>query len=331
MLHRNWLRILVLPIVPVVAPLCAQDSAVWHDPSPHKVQFVTVDENVRLEVLDWGGVGRPIVLLAGMGNTAHVFDDFAPKLTGSHHVYGITRRGFGASSVPAAGYDAYRLGDDVIAVLDSLKLTKPVLAGHSFAGEELSSVGSRHPDRVAGLAYLEAAYAYAFDNGKGPTDEELFKAVQGMPSPPPPGSANLASFSALRAWQKQNEGFAVPESELRQTRESTPDGGVGKRRTSPASGVVREGMKKFTDIPVPVLAICAVPQDTGAWIEQINDPAVKTLLAKLGSLSERSASAFEGGVPSARVVRLPHASHYVFISNEADVLREMNAFLQTLK
>ena len=70
MLRRNWLRILVLPIVPVVAPLCAQDSAVWRDPSPHKVQFVTVDENVRLEVLDWGGAGRPIVLLAGMGNTA---------------------------------------------------------------------------------------------------------------------------------------------------------------------------------------------------------------------------------------------------------------------
>jgi non-heme chloroperoxidase len=32
-------------------------------------------------------------------------------------------------------------------------------------------------------------------------------------------------------------------------------------------------------------------------------------------------------VPGARVVRLAHANHYVFISNEADVLREMRAFL----
>jgi pimeloyl-ACP methyl ester carboxylesterase len=61
---------------------------------------------------------------------------------------GITRRGFGASSVPASGYDADRLGDDVFAVLDSLKLSKPVLAGHSMAGEELSSVASRHPERI---------------------------------------------------------------------------------------------------------------------------------------------------------------------------------------
>jgi pimeloyl-ACP methyl ester carboxylesterase len=42
---------------------------------------VTVDEHVRLEVLDWGGTGRPILLLTGLGNTAHVFDDFALKLT----------------------------------------------------------------------------------------------------------------------------------------------------------------------------------------------------------------------------------------------------------
>ena len=127
--------------------LSAQDAGPWHDPSPHTVQFVTVDDNVKLEVLDWGGSGRPLVLLAGLGNTAHVFDDFAPKLTSEYHVYGITRRGYGASSAPASGYSADRLGDDVLAVLDDLKLDRPVLVGHSIAGEELSSVGSRHPER----------------------------------------------------------------------------------------------------------------------------------------------------------------------------------------
>jgi len=114
---------IVLPIVSLLVPLCAQEAPVWHDPSSHQVQFVTVDDDVRLEVLDWGGSGRPLVLLAGLGNTAHLYDDFAPKLTAHYHVYGITRRGFGASSVPAGSYDADRLGDDVLAVFDSLKLT----------------------------------------------------------------------------------------------------------------------------------------------------------------------------------------------------------------
>ena len=103
--------------------------------------FVAVNNNIKLEVLDWGS-GRSLILLAGLGGTAHSFDIFARKLTQTYHVYGITRRGFGSSSAPApsdGNYSAARLGDDVLAVIDSLKLNRPVLIGHSFAGEELSS------------------------------------------------------------------------------------------------------------------------------------------------------------------------------------------------
>jgi pimeloyl-ACP methyl ester carboxylesterase len=147
----------------VRALLCAQEL----DSSPHKAQSVTVEEDVKLEVLEWGGSGRPLVLLTGLGNTAHVFDKFAPKMTANYHVYGITRRGFGASSRPATGYSADRLGDDVLAVIDTLNLNRPVLVGHSIGGEELSSVGSRHPEKVAGLVYLEAGYCYAYYSPTG--------------------------------------------------------------------------------------------------------------------------------------------------------------------
>jgi hypothetical protein len=95
----------------------AQSPSVWHDPSKHRVQFVTVEGGVRLEVLDWGGTGRPIVLLAGY-QTAHEYDDIAPKLSEIGHVYGITRRGYGASSRPDYGYSAQRSADDVLQVLE---------------------------------------------------------------------------------------------------------------------------------------------------------------------------------------------------------------------
>lgn len=300
----------------------AQETAAWRDPSPHRVQFVDVDENVRLEVLDWGGAGRPIVLLSGLGNTAHVFDDFAPKLTADYHVYGITRRGFGASSAPASGYAADRLGDDVLAILDSLKLTKPVLAGHSIAGEELSSVSSRHPDRVAGLVYLDASYQYAFDNGKGSTLEEL---QRGAPAQPAPSAADRASFSGLQAWLRRVSGVMLPEADFRQTI-------LGKPPTLPGiEKAILAGTQRYTNIPVPALAIFAVPHDLGPWLEQNSDPAAKAFVAKEAALTEKQAQAFEGGVPSARVVRLPHANHYVFISNEAEVLREMRVFLASLR
>ncbi len=182
----------------LMVPLHARQHAAWKDPSPHTTRFVLAEKRVRLEVLDWGGSGRPLVLLAGGGGTAHVFDDFAPKLTPSFHVYGITRRGFAESGFSPEGYGADRLGDDVLAVLDALSLKKPVLVGHSLGGEEMSSVVTRHPSRIAGLVYLEAGYPYAFDNGKGPTMKEFLDAKNLAPHPPPPSDSCLASFAALQ-------------------------------------------------------------------------------------------------------------------------------------
>jgi hypothetical protein len=42
-----------------------------------------------LEVLDWGGKGRVLLLIAGLGNTAHVYDAFAARLIDKYHVIGI--------------------------------------------------------------------------------------------------------------------------------------------------------------------------------------------------------------------------------------------------
>ena len=94
---RRWVRLSGTILSVLLVESLSAEAAPWHDPSPHTVRVVTVADGVRLEVLDWGGSGRPVVLIAGGGNTAHVFDDFAPKLATHYRVYGITRRGCGAS------------------------------------------------------------------------------------------------------------------------------------------------------------------------------------------------------------------------------------------
>jgi non-heme chloroperoxidase len=322
-------------VVSFMAPLHSQQPPAWKDPSPHSTQFVTVDKNVRLEVLDWGGSGKPLVLLAGGGDTAHVFDDFAPKLTPSFHVYGITRRGFGESGFSPEGYGADRLGDDVLAVLDSLKLNRPVLVGHSLGGEELSSLATRYPSRVAGLVYLEAGYPYAFDNGKGPTMKEFQDIKNIAPQAPPPSEPDLASFSALQQYCLRGLGFTYPEAELRQQFSTSPEGRVGKERDFPGNATMLEGMKKYADIPVPALVIFAIPHAQGKWVDDSADPKVREA-AKAYSAAElvlttRQAKVFEDGVPTAHVVRLRGADHHVYLSNEADVLREMKSFLSTLR
>jgi non-heme chloroperoxidase len=325
---------LVCVVLALPGSIRAQESAAWHDPSPHNIQFITVENDVRLEVLDWGGTGRTLVLVPGLGNNAHVFDEFAPKLAARYHVYGVTRRGFGASSHPAFGYQADRLGDDILGVLDALKLKKPVLVGHSFGGEELSSIASRRPDRVAGLVYLDAGYEYAFDDGKGVTPEER-AGLNVLPQSPPFRAADRASFGAYQSRYKEINGISLPEAEVRQSFESTPDGPLAKFRTLPAVfEAINAGRQKYVQIPATVLAIFTPPHALGSWYMNNEDPAVRTgvetFLARDTALVEKQAKAFEAGIPTAKVVRLPHANHYVFISNESDVLREMYAFIGDL-
>jgi pimeloyl-ACP methyl ester carboxylesterase len=304
--------------------LSAQDA--WRDPSPHHIQMVKADTSVRLEVLDWGGQGRPLVLLAGLGNTAHIFDDFAPKLARNYHVYGITRRGFGVSSVPANGYGADRLGDDVLAVLEGLHLAAPVLGGHSIAGEELSSIASRHPDRVAGLVYLDAAHPYAFDNGKGWSLEDNLEMMKSIPRPPPPAKTDMASPAAFAAWFRRTRGVSLPEGEAHEL--------LTHNFPRKVAQAILDGSRKFTDIRVATLAICAHPQDMSAELRSYDEPElraeVEALRASVEGKIEKQIAAFKDGVPSARVVILPNAHHYIFLSNESDVLREMKAFLAML-
>jgi hypothetical protein len=234
------------------------------DSSKHNVEFITVEQDVKLEVLDWGGSGRPLVFLAGLGDSAHVFDKIAPQLTATHHAYGITRRGFGASSVPApdlANYLAARLGADILAVCSALHLVRPVLIGHSVAGEELGWIGTHHPESVAGLIYLDTGYVPSYQ------------------------SNSLFSKSFFR-------GAPSKKSQVDASKPATP------------SAAIKAGCQPdlLNSVRCPVLAIFA------------------------GSI-EKSEIDF----PQMRIVHLPHATHYVFVSNEPDVLREMNAFLSKLR
>ena len=322
-------------------------ASAWRDTAAHHVHFVSVAPNVRLEVVDWGhpttadGPARPVpsvVLLTGAGNNAHVFDDFAPKLAEYYHVYGITRRGFAPSSIATSGYLADSLADDVLTVLDSLGLTgadRPVLVGHSIAGEELSSIGSHHPERVAGLVYLEAGYPYAFYD---PAQENATYVI-------PDVQRQLAvifdrwapiSYAERAAMIRSLTDTTLPilERDLRiwATRlDSQPTAAVrptGLRR-DPVASALFAGAQRYTAIHGPVLAIYAAPRPLPAGAS--TDSAAR---ARMDSIALAAVlpqiTAFQRGVPQARVVRLAHATHYVFRSNETDVLREVRAFVDAL-
>ncbi|MBI4500941.1 MAG: alpha/beta hydrolase [Gemmatimonadetes bacterium] len=324
MRFSNW-RALWTTAALIAVPVHAQET-----------RFISVEPNVRLEVLDWGGTGRPLVLLAGLGNTAHIFNQFAPKLAKEYRVYGITRRGYGASSTPSSGYSADRLGDDVLAVIDSLKIKHPVLIGHSIAGQELSSIGSRHPETIAGLVYLDAGYGYAFyDPSLGDFSidlPDLQRKLEQLGREARPQAPRERARLIKELLESDLPRF---ERELRilYSIVATAPPGQGPPPASPpmlpAARAIIEGRQKFTQIILPVLAIFALPHELPESL--VNDSIERALLdsadAKFGNAQ---ADAFAKGVRSARVVRFPRANHYVFRSNEGDVLREIRTFVDSL-
>jgi pimeloyl-ACP methyl ester carboxylesterase len=179
----------------------SQDSVPFRDSSPHRTQLVSVGPDVQLEVLDWGGTGRAVVFLAGY-LTAHVYDEIAPKLTDIAHVYGITRRGLGHSSKPPSGYTATESAQDVLRVLDALRLEKPVLAGHSFGGQDLHVVGATYPDRTGGLVYLASAEDTSLGSLTDGVEQQLDpnklpEALRAQSHP------DMSSFTAYRDWQRK--------------------------------------------------------------------------------------------------------------------------------
>jgi len=333
MLHAvtilSSMRVITLSAATLIALFAPaqQPPPTTPDTSPHTVQFITVQKDVKLEVLDWGGTGRSMVFLAGAANTAHAFDGFAPKFTATHHVIGITRRGSGASSKPEAtdaNYNADRLGDDVLAVIDALKLDRPVLVGHSIAGEELSSVGSRHPEKVSGLVYLDAAYSFAF------YDEAL-------------GDAGVDAAVLRRELNALDRGGVRDENELlrriqadaaRLAKSAAAANEFAKvfpppPARDPLGAAVTYGGERYTEIHVPVLAFYAVPRNFHTFFP--NNPAAEAALAApdLAYVTARI-DAFQKGVPQAHIVRLAHADHYVYRSNESEVFKEMTAFMDSL-
>ncbi len=334
----TWQR-LGAPPVAVTLERATKESRWPVDESPHKARLIAIDADVSLEVLDWGGKGPPLVFLAGLGSTAHMFDELAPKFADKHHVYGITRRGYGASTKPPPtdrNYDADRLGDDVLAVIDALKLDRPVLAAHSIGGSELSSIGTRAPEKVAGLIYLDAAFWYAVHNsGDNWMSYEVDYAILRRRLA---DMANMSTNSAETMPALAAEIQALTERFLKnaQVARKIYDALPGRSpQTAPANpprlspqmlvtGAISSNERRYSDIKPPSLVLMVFPRPC---LPNCDNPSVRAYEA-----ADRSQiDAIKREMRSVRVVTYPYADHTNFFrTKEADVMREMNAFMDGL-
>jgi pimeloyl-ACP methyl ester carboxylesterase len=303
----------------------------WADRSSHASHFVTVN-GVRLHYLDWGGGGEPLVLLHGLGDSPHCFDDLVPAFLDRHRVVAYARRGHGDSQAKSP-YDADTLTEDLRQLLDHLSLPRVHLAGWSLGGRELTRFAELYPERVRTLTYMDAAFDRA--------DPAWRRAVESSPLSLFPSRDDLRSLDRLRQWWQTTWFAGVPwtnalEAYLRNTVREQPDGSLMSATSDTVfaeilAAIVGPGTyrRDYGRVKAPALFLfpvgwlpatlpdAAQRSQAAEWHAQHYRPVRTALIARL-----------RAEIPAAKIVELPGGNHNDFLfSQRMAVIEGVRPFL----
>ncbi|HUP20219.1 MAG TPA: nuclear transport factor 2 family protein [Gemmatimonadota bacterium] len=140
------------------APAAAQDAGV----PPYESRFAEAN-GIRLQYMDFGGSGLPLIFVQDIHNYFEHEDPFFQRdlrsafytrFTDDHRVLATVKRGYGESADPGWGYDVATHSEDLLGLMDALDIRRAVLVGRAPATQDLTWIAEHHPERVAGLVYL---------------------------------------------------------------------------------------------------------------------------------------------------------------------------------
>ena len=113
-------------------------------------RFLVDANGIRLNCVDWGGTGAPIIILHATGFIGRVYRPIALALRTAGHVYSYDQRGHGDSSRPADGdYSWGRTVDDLREFILTLKLEGARGLGHSAGATAIGSLAGQRPDLIS--------------------------------------------------------------------------------------------------------------------------------------------------------------------------------------
>ena len=300
-----------------------------------KEGFVNLN-GVKLHYMDWGGTGKPLVLLTGLGATAKYYGGLAPKLAKRYKVFGLTRRGHGQSDRPAeCKLDIFV--EDIHHFLDAVEIERAVLVGHSMAGYEMPLFAIRYPQRVEAIVCIDAIYrkmASEPDFSDDPTNALPFIK---------PTLDDFASLDAYFAYKKKARPDwariwckAIEDDLLEYVKIST-DGRIEETIHDEFFGRIwKEITPHYPDysmVKCPILAITPVgdyhpnvPLDAS---DDIQMAANKFWQERVVPFIQEEIKTFRQSTPAVRTVELDSPNHRVFLAKEDETVQAISDFLIT--
>ena len=111
--------------------------------------------NLELSYRQWKPAGRAILLLHGLASNARIWDLLAPLLGKNTAIIALDQRGHGKSDKPDSGYDFSTVTADVVAFMDALGISNPIVVGHSWGGSVALCLAAKYPELISGLCFID--------------------------------------------------------------------------------------------------------------------------------------------------------------------------------
>jgi pimeloyl-ACP methyl ester carboxylesterase len=296
----------------------------------HSTDRTVENSGVGIATRDYGGHGRPVLLMHGFGRNLEDWAVLVPQLVGSHRVVAMDLRGHGRSAVGPWTWPA--VVGDIKKVTEQYGLDSPILIGHSLGGMIAVLYAATEPDVPAVINV----------DGHGSLPEERRAAliavnINGLPGAGEPideAEVSTVKEASIIQWA----GLAVPReveaAEFDRSLHRLEDGRFQSQPTGVAGAEIL-GMAYSLDLSAlyprtdcPVLVFNAVGKDRGddtlgvSWWSDFAR-AYREMVSK-----RLAAVAAENSHVSVETV---DATHYVMVSHAKAVADRIQTFLSSVR
>ncbi len=262
-------------------------------------RFVEVD-GLRIHYVDWGGSGRPLVMVHGLDRVARTFDHLAVRFSPAYRVIAIDMRGHGDSGWDPKG--RYLVEDhvgDLEGVVQQLGLRDLTLWGNSTGGRVVQVFAGKHPDLVSRVISEDVG---------------------------PERPRQIADNYAKRVQQEQ-AGWASEEELLAQLRKTNP-----RMSAAVLEPYVRYGTKKRADGRIewkrdPQLVNGFVATDLWRFVREIKSPILYIIGGRSNIVPPETREELKKTLPNAQLITVADVGHYPSDEKPDEVLEIVNRFL----